>query len=118
MHDPEGLSLRKMYFIRKGDEGEEILSLLKNKFKLIDAIRDIIGWHMEGRSFTVMVRDTELGEDDAEEHRFELSPVRVTMNGQDQIIELIACIISWLDAGRIYEIVLVPRSPDYHTELN
>ena len=38
--DPDGQVLKKVYFIKKAREGEELVTLLKNKFKTIDAIRD------------------------------------------------------------------------------
>lgn len=49
--------LKKIYFIKRAKKGEELTTLLKNKFKAIDAIRDLISWFEEGRDFVVTLVD-------------------------------------------------------------
>lgn len=53
---PQQSVLKKIYFIKKARKGEELTTLLKNKFKSIDAIRDLLMWFEEGRDFVVTLR--------------------------------------------------------------
>ena len=53
---PQQSALKKIYFIKKARKGEELTTLLKNKFKSIDAIRDLLMWFEEGRDFVVTLR--------------------------------------------------------------
>ena len=49
--------LKTVYFIKRAKPGEELTTLLKNKFKSIDAIRDLIAWFEEGKDFVVTLTD-------------------------------------------------------------
>ncbi len=58
--------LKKIYFIKRARKGEELTTLLKNKFKSIDAIRDLLQWFEEGRDFVVSLHG---GHDAATSHQ-------------------------------------------------
>jgi len=107
--EPNGEILKKVYFIKRPREGEELVTLLKNKFKTIDAIRDVIGWYREGREFVVHLRG--LGEDGTRDEniRFEVSRFSGSADNNRSVLGAIGSILSWLDAERVFDIALVPR---------
>ena len=60
---PSQSVVKKVYFIKRARKGEELTTLLKNKFKSIDAIRDLLMWYEEGRDFAISLRRGEDGTD-------------------------------------------------------
>lgn len=102
--------VKKIYFIKRAREGEELITLLKNKFKVLDAIRDVVSWFDDGKEFLISLRD--LGEGDSDqgpEHVFEISQAAKLRDATHCIVESIACIIGWLDRERVFDIALSPR---------
>jgi hypothetical protein len=108
--EPSGEILKKIYFIKKAREGEELVTLLKNKFKTIDAIRDVLGWYREGREFAIDLtgwsEDEPPGED--ERLRFEVTRRPQTENNRS-VLGAIGHILNWLDNERPFDITLIPR---------
>ncbi len=100
--------LKKIYFIKEAEEGEELITLLKNKFKTIDAIKDLIGWLREGRDFTVVLKDWS-EEDATSESTVRVSQWFPTAENHRNVIDTIARIISWLDLGKPFDITLTPK---------
>ena len=107
--------LKKVYFIKRPREGEELVTLLKNKFKTIDAIRDVLGWYREGREFAVdltamegaKAKDKEREKDD--NLRFEVTRYTASSENNRSVLGAIGHILSWLDGERVFDISLVPR---------
>ncbi len=108
--DTESRVLKKVYFIKKAREGEELVTLLKNKFKTIDAIRDVIGWYREGRDFVVDLSAPPSPE--GREHgrlRFKVTRWRSQGENNRSVLGAIGHILSWLDAEKPFDIALVPQ---------
>ncbi len=109
--EASGQVLKKIYFIKRAREGEELVTLLKNKFKTIDAIRDVLGWYRDGREFAIDLtgwnEDEPPGED--ERLRFEVGR-RHQIENNRSVIGAIGHILSWLDSEKPFDIVLIPRS--------
>lgn len=108
--EPSGQVLKKIYFIKKAREGEELVTLLKNKFKTIDAIRDVLGWYREGREFAIDLTgwsdEEPPGED--ERLRFEVTRRRAGESNRS-VLGAIGHILSWLDDEKPFDISLVPK---------
>ena len=108
--DPSGQVLKKIYFIKRAREGEELVTLLKNKFKTIDAIRDVLGWYREGREFAIDLtgwsEEEPPGED--ERLRFEVGRRPAGENNRS-VLGAIGHILSWLDSEKPFDITLIPR---------
>lgn len=106
----DGQVLKKIYFIKRAREGEELVTLLKNKFKTIDAIRDVLGWYREGRDFAIDLTgwsdEEPPGED--ERLRFEVTG-RKAGESNRSVLGAIGHILSWLDSERPFDISLVPK---------
>jgi hypothetical protein len=110
--------LKKVYFIKKAKPGEELTTLLKNKFKAIDAIRDLIAWFEEGRDFVVTLTDwTPPDDENGKERRVTVSPWIPQAENHKAIIDVIGSIIYWLDTGRDFDIALSP-SDRFQANLN
>ena len=113
---------RKVYFIKRARPGEELTTLLKNKFKSVDAIRDILAWHAEGCGFSIQI--TDWGSEALEpldEIEVEVSPLRLEHQTNKLLLRAIESIVNWLDHGRDFDISLrrtdvVPEGID--AELN
>ena len=104
-----GAVLKKVYFIKRAKPGEELTTLLKNKFKAIDAIRDLIAWFEEGRDFVVTLTDwTPPDEENGKERRIVISPWIPQAENHKALIDAIGSIIYWLDTGRDFDIALTP----------
>jgi hypothetical protein len=102
--------LKKVYFIKRPREGEELVTLLKNKFKTIDAIRDVLGWFREGREFTVDLRTVPgPGEDGLDHVKFDVTRFTANAENNRSILGAIGYILSWLDDERVFDITLIPR---------
>jgi len=108
--DPSGQILKKIYFIKKAREGEELVTLLKNKFKTMDAIRDVLGWYHEGRKFAIDLTGWPDGEQPSEEQRLRFT-VGCRTAGEDNrsVLGAIGHILSWLDSEKPFDIELVPH---------
>jgi len=98
---------KKVYFIKRPKVGEELTTLLKNKFKAIDAIRDLISWFEEGRDFEVGLNDWTPPEGDRE-RRVSISPWLPHAENHKNVVDIIGSIIYWLDTGRDFDISFVP----------
>jgi hypothetical protein len=116
MNADDSQVLKKVYFIKRAREGEELVTLLKNKFKTIDAIRDVLGWYREGREFAIDLRGLEQADDEAEVEapadahlRFVVSRWTAPQENNRAVLGAIGHILSWLDAERPFDIALVPR---------
>jgi hypothetical protein len=110
MHNDDGRVLKKVYFIKRAREGEELVTLLKNKFKTIDAIRDVLGWYREGREFAVDL--TPLERPAASEERglrFEVTRFTAPAENNRSVLGAIGHILNWLDGERVFDITLIPR---------
>ncbi len=109
--EPSGHVLKKIYFIKKAVEGEELVTLLKNKFKTIDAIRDVLGWYREGREFVVRLTGWTEDEPPAaeDELRFEISRVTPAAETNRKVLGAIGQILTWLDREKPFDIALIPR---------
>src|SRR5438105_1985873 len=96
--EPSGQVLKKIYFIKKAREGEEFVTLLKNKFKTIDAIRDVLGWYREGREFAIDLTGWTEAEPNAEDERLRFE-VKHRRPGEDNrsVLGAIGPIVNWLD---------------------
>ncbi|MHC4829502.1 MAG: hypothetical protein ACYTFT_03980 [Planctomycetota bacterium] len=103
--------LKKVYFIKKAREGEELVTLLKNKFKTIDAIRDVLGWFREGREFAIDLTGWgQTGIDPDGSHlRFVVSKWTPAPDNNRSILGAIGHILSWLDDERPFDIALIPK---------
>ncbi|RME74675.1 MAG: hypothetical protein D6776_04805 [Planctomycetota bacterium] len=108
--DTESRVLKKVYFIKKAREGEELVTLLKNKFKTIDAIRDVMGWYREGREFFVDLCGREPAGDDDRPRRLRFRISRWTSAGDNNrsVLGAIGHILAWLDEELPFDIALVP----------
>ncbi|MBI3725487.1 hypothetical protein HY251_16275 [bacterium] len=101
--------LKKVYFIKRAKPGEELTTLLKNKFKSIDAVRDLIAWFEEGRDFVVTLTDwTPPDHAHGKERRVAISPWIPQAENHKNLIDAIGSIIYWLDTGRDFDITLTP----------
>jgi hypothetical protein len=103
--------LKKIYFIKRAkNPAEELTTLLKNKFKAIDAIRDLIAWFEEGRDFLIVLTDWSVPEDDLgrRERTIAISPWLPVAENHKNLIDTIGSIIYWLDMGRDFDITLQP----------
>jgi hypothetical protein len=111
MHGDDGNVLKKVYFIKRAREGEELVTLLKNKFKTIDAIRDVLGWYREGREFAVDLQVMEGAKKAAEDERLRFEVTRYTASAENNrsVLGAIGHILNWLDGERVFDISLVPR---------
>ena len=90
----EGSDLyKKVYFIKRPKVGEELTTLLKNKFKAIDAIRDLISWLEEGRDFMVGLNDWTPPEEDGQERKIAISPWLPAAENHRNAMDVIASII-------------------------
>ena len=110
MNADDSQVLKKVYFIKRAREGEELVTLLKNKFKTIDAIRDVLGWYRDGREFAIDITgwDKEV-EPPAAETRFVVSKWTPPKDNNRAVLGAIGHILSLLDAERPFDIALVPR---------
>lgn len=104
----DGQVLKKVYFIKRAREGEELVTLLKNKFKTIDAIRDVIGWYREGREFAVDLTDIEAAKE-KEPMRFEVKRYTASSENNRSVLGAIGHILNWLDGEKVFDITLIPR---------
>lgn len=102
----DGQVLKKVYFIKRPREGEELVTLLKNKFKTIDAIRDVLGWYREGREFAIDLATPGHVDD---RMRFEVSRVVPPAENNRSVLGAIGHILSWLDSEKVFDIALIPR---------
>lgn len=105
------LSGKKVYFIKKPKSGQELTTLLKNKFKSIDAIRDILMWHGARRDFHVILTDWAPDLDDEPPCTVPVSPSLPESENHRNIAGIIEHIIFWLDDGRDFDIMLAPTDP-------
>lgn len=101
---------KKVYFIKRPKVGEELTTLLKNKFKAIDAIRDLISWFEEGRDFVVGLNDWTPPEDKARERKVSISPWLPNAENHRNVVDVIGSIIYWLDTGRDFDITFTPTT--------
>lgn len=108
MIEPEPTWSKKIYFIKKARPGHELTTLLKNKFKSIDAIRDILGWFEAERNFHVVLTDWAPELDDEPPRTIALGPALPPFQNYRNIASIIERIIRWLDAGRDFDITLNP----------
>jgi len=108
--DANGQVLKKVYFIKRAREGEELVTLLKNKFKTIDAIRDVLGWFREGREFSVDLTGWGGGEpiEEDERLRFDVNKRKAT-EANRSVLGAIGHILQWLDSERPFDIALIPK---------
>lgn len=109
----ESQVLKKIYFIKQPSEGEELVTLLKNKFKTMDAIRDVIGWYQEGRDFDVALQGHEgLAQNlsASSELRYEVSRWVQPSDNNRSILSAIGSILNWLEDERPFDILLTPRA--------
>lgn len=104
---PEPIA-KKVYFIKRAKVGEELTTLLKNKFKAVDAIRDLISWFEEGRDFEVMLNDWNPDGGEARERRVPISPWLPQAENHRNVVDVIGSIIYWLDTGRDFDISFTP----------
>jgi hypothetical protein len=101
--------LKKVYFIKRAKPGEELTTLLKNKFKAIDAIRDLIAWFEEGKDFVVTLTDYAPPDPaSARERKVPISPWIPQAENHKNLVDAIGSIIYWLDTGRDFDITLTP----------
>jgi hypothetical protein len=105
---PEHPVAKKVYFIKRPKVGEELTTLLKNKFKAIDAIRDLISWFEEGRDFTVGLNDWTPPESGDRERTISISPWIPQAENHRNLVDVIGSIIYWLDTGRDFDISFTP----------
>ena len=111
MHADDSQVLKKVYFIKRAQEGEELVTLLKNKFKTIDAIRDVLGWYRDGREFVIDLTGWEEGgELNASHLRFEVSKWTPQSDNNRSVLGAIGHMLSWLDAERPFDIALIPQA--------
>lgn len=111
MNGEDSQVLKKVYFIKQPAEGEELVTLLKNKFKTIDAIRDVLGWYREGREFVIDL--TGWGEElpeDSQQMRFVVSKWTPQKENNRAVLGAIGHILSWLDSERPFDIALIPHA--------
>lgn len=102
--------LKKVYFIKRAQPGEELTTLLKNKFKAIDAIRDLIAWFEEGKDFVVTLTDwTPPDQSTGKERRVSISPWLPQAENHKNLVDAVGSIIYWLDTGRDFDISLTPN---------
>lgn len=101
---------KKVYFIKRPKSGEELTTLLKNKFKAIDAIRDLISWFEEGKDFTIGLNDWSPEEDQGQERRVAISPWLPQAENHRSVVDVIGSIIYWLDTGRDFDITFTPTA--------
>ena len=104
--------MKKVYFIKTPREGEELVTLLKNKFKTIDAIRDVLGWFREGREFVIDLTnwETEAAAAPVDDNlRFVVSKWTPAPENNRAVLGAIGHILSWLDAARPFDISLIPK---------
>ncbi len=101
---------KKVYFIKRPKTGEELTTLLKNKFKAIDAIRDLISWFEEGKDFTIGLNDWTPEEDQGQERRVSISPWLPKAENHRNVVDVIGSIIYWLDTGRDFDITFSPTT--------
>lgn len=102
--------MKKVYFIKTAREGEELVTLLKNKFKTIDAIRDVLGWFREGREFAIDLTTWDPPIDSSDDHmRFVVSKWTPAQENHRAVLGAIGHILSWLDAARPFDISLIPK---------
>jgi hypothetical protein len=109
--EPERVHTKKVYFIKKAKEGQELTTLLKNKFKSIDAIRDILAWFESRKTFHVMLTDWAPEFDDTPPAVVAIGPSLPQTENFRNITCVIHRIIGWLDAGRDFDITLNPTDP-------
>lgn len=102
---------RKVYFIKRPKPGHELTTLLKNKFKSIDAIRDILGWYGAQRDFHIVLTDWAPELDDEPPQTIPISPSLPDYENNRNIASVIENIIFWLDDGRDFDIMLSPTDP-------
>ncbi len=114
---PEQPGLKKVYFIKRAKAGEELTTLLKNKFKAIDAIRDLISWFEEGRDFLVGLNDWTPPDDGERERKVAIGPWSSPAENHRNVIDVVGSIIYWLDTGRDFDITFTP-APRFDASLN
>ena len=101
---------KKVYFIKRPKVGEELTTLLKNKFKAIDAIRDLIAWFEEGRDFEVGLNDWTPPDEEGQERRISISPWLPHDENHRNVVDIIGSIIYWLDTGKDFDITFTPTN--------
>ena len=111
MFESDPKSSKKIYFIKKAKPGHEMTTLLKNKFKSVDAIRDIFDWFHENRNFHVVLTNWNLDQEGDEPRTIAISPFLPPYVNHRNIIHAINRIIAWLDSGRDFDITLSPTDP-------
>ena len=82
----------------------------ENKFKSIDAIRDILHWYGARKNFHIVLTDW----DDDEQlmpETLAISPAHPEVENYRNITGAIESIIDWLDSGRDFDIALTPTDP-------
>ncbi len=104
--------VKKIYFIKSVDDGgsdEKLLRHMKNKFKSMDAIRDLLDWHREGRDF--MVHLSVEGEQRGElpEIQLHISPWLRDEQNRLHLLQAIEQMVRWLDRGLAFDIALSPQ---------
>jgi len=105
---PIGDVSKKIYFIKRPKPGHELTTLLKNKFKSLDAVRDVLSWFGDKKSFQVILTDWDPEFDDELPPAIPLSPALPEVVNHKNMTIVVDSIIKWLDAGRDFDISLVP----------
>lgn len=108
---PEPQITKKIYFIKKGKPGHEITTLLKNKFKSLDAIRDILDWFDLDKNFYVSLTDWAPEMLDIAPRTVSFGPVQPSIENHKNLRVIVQRIINWLDEGRDFDITLSPKDP-------
>jgi hypothetical protein len=111
MLEPEQPLNKKIYFIKRAKPGAELTTLLKNKFKSIDAIRDILCWFEARRYFHVILTDWAPELDHTPPRAVAIGPTLPQGENYRAIARSIENIIFWLDSGRDFDITLNPADP-------
>lgn len=111
MFESEQKRSKKIYFIKRAKPGHELTTLLKNKFKSVDAIRDIFEWFHENRNFHVVLTEWDDEYEDDSAKTIAISPFLPPYVNHRNITHAINRIIAWLDAGRDFDITLNPTDP-------
>ncbi len=112
MEAKEPTIVKKIYFIksvRNAEPEERMLRHMKNKFKSMDAIRDLFDWHREGRDFTVHLSVEGAERGTLPETALEISPWNRKEKNQLHLLQAIEQMVRWLDRGFAFDITLAPK---------
>ncbi|MCR4317298.1 MAG: hypothetical protein NUW37_13250 [Planctomycetes bacterium] len=108
--------MKKIYFIKDVAGKDPWFETLKNNYKSLDAIRDLLDWHREG--FTIDIELNCHSEQDEEHYETTLLPPSVGGQGAAHVISVINMVVEWLHAERHFDIVLVKRQTKESEELS